>query len=264
VTEVTDVLRDRRLEPGGFERMATVSVLVHGGLIALALLAPSRWWMREAAMPQTFMTITLGGGTAGPQSGGLTPLGGRPVQEATSPDEPVKREAVRPPAAKTPEMSLPDVKAKPTRTPPAPHVREAPEGARGRTPTRGEETRSGSTVADTGVRGQGFGLSTGGGTGSGSKLDVANFCCPEYIELMVERIRANWTPRAESSGEAIVKFTIYRDGSIRDIVLEKTSNYVALDLTSQRAVLMTKTLPPLPAAFTNPTLTVHLNFQYQR
>ena len=49
MTEVTDVLRDRRLEPGGFERMATVSVLVHGGLIALVLLAPGRWWMRDVA-----------------------------------------------------------------------------------------------------------------------------------------------------------------------------------------------------------------------
>jgi outer membrane biosynthesis protein TonB len=264
MTEVTDILRDRRLEPGGFEQMAMVSVLVHGGLIALALLAPGRWWTRDAATPQPFMTITLGGGAAGPQSGGLTSLGGRPVQEATPPDEPVKREAVRPPAAKPPEMTLPDPKAKPTKAAPAPKIKEAAEGARGRTPTRGEETRSGSTVADTGVRGQGFGLSTGGGPGSGSKLDVANFCCPEYLELMVERIRANWNPRSEFAGENIVKFTIYRDGSIRDISVEKTSTYFAHDLSSQRAVLMTKTLPPLPTAFTNPTLTVHLNFQYQR
>ena len=264
MTEVTDVLRDRRLEPGGFERMATVSVLVHGGLIAFVLLAPGRWWMRDAATPQPFMTITLGGGAAGPQSGGMTSLGGRPVQEATPPDEPVRREAVRPPAAKTPEMTLPDPKAKPAKASPAVNVKEAPQGARGRTPTRGEQTRSGSTVADTGVRGQGFGLSTGGGPGSGSKLDVANFCCPEYLELMVDRIRANWNPRSEFAGETIVKFTIHRDGTINDVIVEKGSTYFAQDLASQRAIIMTKTLPPLPAAFTNPTLTVHLNFQYQR
>jgi TonB family protein len=262
--EVTDVLRDRRLEPGGFERMVTVSVLVHGALIAAVILAPARWWTREAEVPQPFMTISLGGAAAGPQSGGMTALGGRPVQEATPPDEPVRREAPRPPAAKTPEMTLPDVKAKPAKATPAPSVKEAPEGARGRTPTRGEQTRTGSTVADTGVRGQGFGLSTGGGPGSGSRLDVANFCCPDYIEVLIERIRANWNPRSEFAGEAIVKFTINRDGAIRDVVLEKSSNYVALDLTSQRAVALTRTLPPLPAAFTNPTLTVHLSFQYQR
>lgn len=244
--------------------MVTVSVLVHGALIAAVILAPARWWTREAEVPQPFMTISLGGAAAGPQSGGMTALGGRPVQEATPPDEPVRREAPRPPAAKTPEMTLPDVKAKPAKATPAPSVKEAPEGARGRTPTRGEQTRTGSTVADTGVRGQGFGLSTGGGPGSGSRLDVANFCCPDYIEVLIERIRANWNPRSEFAGEAIVKFTINRDGAIRDVVLEKSSNYVALDLTSQRAVALTRTLPPLPAAFTNPTLTVHLSFQYQR
>ncbi len=50
----------------------------------------------------------------------------------------------------------------------------------------------GSTVSDTGVRGQGFGLSTGGGPGTGSTLDVQDFCCPDYIALMVERIRSAW------------------------------------------------------------------------
>src|SRR5206468_7170902 len=217
MTEVTDVLRDRMLEPGGFERMATLSVVVHAGLIAAVILAPARWWTRENAAPQPFMTISLGGGAAGPQAGGMTSLGGRPIQQETPPEEPVRREAPRPPAAKTPEMTLPDLKAKLAKATPAPKVKEAPEGARGRTPTRGAETRTGSTLADTGVRGQGFGLSSGGGPGSGSRLDVANFCCPEYIELMVERIRANWNPRTEVAGETIVKFTINRDGSIKDI-----------------------------------------------
>jgi TonB family protein len=264
MTEVTDVLRDRMLEPGGFERMATVSVLVHGALIAAVILAPARWWTHQVDAPQPFMTISLGGGAAGPQSGGLTPLGDRPIQQATPPEEPVRREAPRPPAAKTPEMTLPDPKAKLTKATPAPNVKEAPEGARGRTPTRGEQTRTGSTIADTRTRGQGFGLSTGGGPGSGSRLDVANFCCPEYIELMVERIRANWNPRSEFAGETIVKFTIHRDGTLNDVSVEKGSTYFAHDLASQRAIALTKTLPPLPAAFTNPTLTVHLSFQYSR
>ena len=44
-----------------------------------------------------------------------------------------------------------------------------------------------------GARGQGFGLSAGGGSSaSGVQLDVANFCCPEYIEQMVTLIQRNW------------------------------------------------------------------------
>ena len=264
MSEVSDVLRDRMLEPGGFERMATLSVFAHGAALALVLLAPGGWWSRPAGEVPIVMVISLDDGAGGPNSGGMTPLGGKPVQAVKPPDAPPVREAVRPPAAKVPEMVLPDPKARPSKAAPAPVVKEAPEGARGRTPTRGEQTRPGSTVADTGVRGQGFGLRTASGSGSGSYLDVSNFCCPEYIEIMVVRIRGNWNSRAENVGEAIVKFTIYRDGSIHDAILEKSSTFSALDLSAQRAVLMTKTLPPLPAAFTNPTLTVHLNFQYQQ
>ena len=265
MSEVSDVLRDRMLEAGGFERTAaTVSVFAHGAVLAMVILAPPSWRSRPSTEPSTRMVINLGDSAAGPRTGGMTQLGGRPVQEVKPPDAPPVREAPRPPAAKVPEMTVPDPRSKPTKATPAPVVKEAPEGARGRTPTRGDQTRAGSTVADTGVRGQGFGLSSANGSGSGSHLDVSNFCCPEYIEIMVARIRGNWNARAENVGEVMVKFTIDRDGSIRDVNLDRSSSYSALDLSAQRAVLMTRTLPALPAAFTNSTLTVYLNFQYQR
>jgi TonB family protein len=62
----------------------------------------------------------------------------------------------------------------------------------------------------------------------------------------------------------VVKFTIERDGRINQTMVEKSSGYAPLDISAQRAVVVTRTLPPLPTAFPNPTLTVHLNFQYQR
>jgi TonB family protein len=123
---------------------------------------------------------------------------------------------------------------------------------------------TGSAVAETGARGQGFGLSTGGGVGSGSRLDVADFCCPDYLLLMVERIRANWNARAGTVGEVIVTFTIDRDGRISGVSQETSSGNAVLDLNAMRAVVATRQLLPLPAAFPNPTLTVHLNFQYNR
>jgi TonB family protein len=160
-------------------------------------------------------------------------------------------------------MTLPTPNAKPAKSTPAP-VRQAPTEARGRTPTRGPEERTGSALAETGARGQGFGLATGGGAGSGSYLDVANFCCPEYIADMTDRIRSNWNPRAEIAGEVVVRFTILRDGTITERSVEKSSGNQVLDITAERAVAVTRQLRPLPAAFTNPTLTVHLSFQYQR
>ena len=254
------MLRGRMDEPSGLQYMAAVSVAAHVVAFAAFMLAPGALLSRTAQDPVRVMTITLSGGGEGPQSGGLTPVGGRPVQAQTPPDAP--REAVRPPAAAAPEMTVPTPGAKPAKS--AAPVKQAPDEARGRTPTKGEETRAGSAVAVTGARGEGFGLSTGGGPGSGSRLDVADFCCPDYIVTMVTRIKSNWSARQNVSGLVIIKFTIRRDGTLEDISLEQSSSFPIADLNAQRAVTLTKQLPPLPDAFPNPTLTVHLNFEYQR
>jgi periplasmic protein TonB len=257
--DVTDVLRDRMREPAGLGQMAAASLAVHVALGAVLLFGPGHWFPRAADEEKPVMTITLGGAGAGPKSGGLTAIGGRPVQTT----EPAKtREAVRPPAPTVPEMVQPKANAKPVKAAPAPA--QAPAETRGRTPTRGDEVRPGTAVAETSARGQGFGLSTGGGAGSGSTLDVADFCCPEYLVLMTDKIRGNWNQQVEVPGIVVVRFTIQRDGRLTDTAVEQSSGYSALDQAAQRAVIVTRQLTPLPAPFTNPTLTVHLNFQYQR
>jgi len=261
--DVTDVLRDRMREPAGLQQMVVVSVAVHAICAIAVLLAPGRWIGRPQEAPRTVMTISLGGG-GGPRSGGMTAMGDRPVQVQTPPEQPKPREPVRPPAAKTPEMTVPTRNAKPSRTAPAPVVKQAPEGAKGRTPTKGPETRVGSSVAETGTRGQGFGLSSGGGPGVGSTLDVADFCCPDYIVLMIETIRRSWNQNQGAAGHVGVRVTIQRDGALTDTVVEKPTADPTLNIAAQRAVVLTRKLPPLPDAFPNPTLTVHLDFQYQR
>jgi protein TonB len=262
--DVTDVLRERMQEPHGLRMTSLVSLLFHSLVAAGLVYGPIRWLPRPAPKEKPVMTITLGGASAGPKSGGLTPIGGRPVQTTEPP--PLKAEPIRAPAAKVPEMTTPKVESKPVATPkPAPPpVQSAPAEARGKTPTRGDEVRAGSAVAETGSRGQGFGLASGGGAGSGSTLDVADFCCPDYLILMRDRIQSNWSQQVEVPGVTIVKFTIQRDGTLTDISSERTSGYSSLDLNARRAVQLTRQLPPLPKEFPNPTLTVHLNFQYQR
>jgi TonB family protein len=260
--DVTAVLRDRMQTPAGLKRMISVSVAVHLALAAALIFARAGLLTRHD-VPPTLMTISLSG-SAGPENGGLTALGGRPVQAVTPPEEAPKREAARPPAAKTPEMTVPLPNAKPVKATPGPTVKQAPDEARGRTPTKGAQPAFGSAIADTGVRGQGFGLSTGGGAGSGSSLDITgDFCCPEYLATMTMRIRSAWNQNQGAAGTSLIKFTIQRDGQIVNASIERGSGTVTLDTAALRAVLTTKTLPPLPDAFPNPTLTVHLNFQYQ-
>lgn len=261
--DASDVLRDRMQRPAGLQRMLVVSMLVHGALVALMTLAPGGWFSQRVPERRTVMTISLGGGAPGPENGGMTRIDGRAVQAEKPPDAPKRPEAVRPPAARTPEMTVSKRGAPPVRSSATP-VTEGPDTSRSRTPTRGAETTPGSAVAETGVRGQGFGLSTGGGSGSGSRLDVADFCCPDYLVFMVERIRSNWNAKVDAAGETVLMFTIQKDGRVVSPAVEKSSGYSALDLNALRALVYTRQLPALPDAFPNPTLTVHLNFQYTR
>jgi TonB family protein len=263
MTEVSDVLRDRRIEPAGLQQMATISAVAHAAVLAVIVLAPASWFGERTAAKPVMMTISLSAGTPGPTSGGMTAIGGRAVQTQAPPD--AKRpEPVRPPAAAAPKMTMPVKERVPTRRG-SDSVQQAPEQARGSTPSRGAEVRAGSSIAETGARGQGFGLTTGGGAGgSGVQLDVGDFCCPEYVTTMIERIRANWSPQAEVAGQVVMKFTIQRDGTITAVEVEKPSRYAGHNLVAQRALLLTRQLPPLPAAFPNQTLPVHLTFEYVR
>lgn len=258
---VTQIVAIRKQEADGLQPMLTASVVAHVVLIAVVFLAPSTWFgSRTADQPENIMTISLSG-NPGPRSGGMTTSGGRPIQEAVPLDAKKLIEPIRPPAAREPEMIEPK-KTAPKK--PEAKVRDEAKDPRSRTPTKGEEVRKGSAPsAERADRGQGFGLSSGGG-GTGSYLDTANFCCPDYIVTMLELIRRNWDFRQQASGTNIVKFTIQRDGTLTAVQLEKPSGYPALDLLSNRALLLTRKIQPLPEAFTEPSLTVHLVFEYQR
>jgi len=89
---------------------------------------------------------------------------------AAAPAGTTAEQGAQAPAARTPAMTLPATK--PAVTKPGAVVKEAPDAAKGRTPTRGEKEMPGSAVAETGARGQGFGLSTSGGAEGASGLIV--------------------------------------------------------------------------------------------
>jgi TonB family protein len=76
-------------------------------------------------------------------------------------------------------------------------------------------------------------------------------------------IRRNWDPNQRVAGSVMIHFKIQRDGTLTDIQVENSSGYIALDLAAQRALLVTRQLPPLPSGFTEPNLGVHLGFQYR-
>jgi TonB family protein len=256
---VSQVLVGRGADTAGLDRMFGASAVAHLVLLAIVALVPAGWLgAKMANEEQVVMTINLAGGD-GPRSGGMTAIGGRPVQALKDVEAKKAIEPVRPPAAAEPEM------IEPTKT--APKKQEAPvktrtPDAKSKTPIRGEEIQKGSAVAQTGARGQGFGLTTGGG-GTGAQLDVGDFCCPEYIVTMRDLINRNWSSKQNTEAVTVMKFTIMRDGSLTGIQLERSSGQPTLDFIAQRALALTK-LPPLPGAYTNASLTVHLTFEFLR
>ena len=256
---VSDILMERARVDDGMSRMFVVSLVAHAALFALAVLMPGSW---GGTRPEpVLMTISLGGAT-GPDTSGMTTISERPVQAVAEPDARPQPEA--PPAPKAPEMVEPTPVAKPTPKPVKPVAKPA-EKSPSRRPTAGEEIKAGDAKAKTGGAAIPFGgLTQGGGGVGGARLDVQDFCCPDYIQTMVQRIRQSWSPNQGAAGTVDVKFTIRRDGMLTLVEVEKSSGQAMLDLESRRAVLMTKQLPPLPREFTEPHLTVHVTFTYRR
>lgn len=253
---VTPIIVERAQARDGLWSRMGVSALAH----AVVLPAIALWMVAapaEDTTPREVMQISLGG-APGPRAGGMTPMAGRTTEAAPPTARPTPP---APPPPKAPEMALPRNEKR--ATPPRETPKQAPDDARGRVVQKAPEASQGDAVADTGARGVGFGLTTGGG-GTGGYLDVANFCCPEYLGTMIQLIQRNWNSRQQVQGETLMKFVIQRDGRLTNIEVERPSGYFALDQTAQRALLLTRQLPPLPAQFTEPTLTVHLIFRYER
>ncbi|HWI18125.1 MAG TPA: TonB C-terminal domain-containing protein, partial [Vicinamibacterales bacterium] len=198
------------------------------------------------------------GGPIGPDRSGLTSETSRTIQQV-QPDPPKAVEQVRPPSAKTPEMIEP-TKAPPKKTEPNKVEAKDPRSNR---PTKGEEIRKGSSIAETKARGQGFGGLSSGGGGNGATVEVANFCCPEYLATMTALIKANFASQQNANGLTGMRFVVRRDGSIVDISVISSSGVQALDFFAERALKLTK-LPPLPAAYPDNTLPVRLAFEFTR
>ena len=129
----------------------------------------------------------------------MTAITSRPVQAETPPDA---KPVTTPPAAKTPEMvaPAPDVKPKPV---PSPSSKPLEQSAT-KKPSTGPELKSGAARVVTPNAAQvpfgGLAERAGGSSAGGPQLDVANFCCPEYIETMTQRITVQLGPAAGRGG----------------------------------------------------------------
>jgi TonB family protein len=258
---VSSILIGRSREADGLSRMVLISLAIHGVLMVALVLVPRDWLRMQDEEQVTPMMISFGpSGTA--DTGGMTAITARPVQQESAETKPVNA----PPAPKVPEMvaPAPDVKPKPVTKP----IEKPVEKSSTRKPSTGAVVKSGAARVETRNAAQvpfgGLAERSGASSSGGPRLDVANFCCPEYVDTMNQRIRSNWDQKQGAAGQTVVRFTIRRDGVLVNVEVAKTSGNPLLDLESKRAVINTRQLAALPAQFDRPTLTVLLTFDYLR
>jgi TonB family protein len=260
---VSDILLERARESDRASQMVLISCLAHAVLIGAIVVMPASWRMSSKSSDVIPMTITLSSG-GGPDTGGRTPISTNTVQELAATNKPAP---VAPPVSKPPEMVAPEPTTKPLpRTPPK--TEKPVDKSTARKPITGPQVRTGDARVDTGGAPIPFGGLTrpagASSVGASATTDYANFCCPDYLIKTLDMIKRNWNSNQGANGQVGVKFTIRRDGTITNVELEQPSNVSLLDLESQRALLKTRTLLPLPREFPENALTIHLIFDYHR
>lgn len=173
---------------------------------------------------------------------------GRAVKDTRRPI--VFNVSVLSPAAPLPEAAEPKgttvVEAKPKAQPKA----KTKTASKTETKPKSAPKRSGGTV-----KRQGLGARVEGAEALGYSY---------YLNVILTRINDNWMNPYVGSGKtfsATVVFVIERDGTVRDVKLEKKSGDGAYDASCERALLVLDRLPPLPPEFTGPRLKLHLEFE---
>jgi protein TonB len=88
-----------------------------------------------------------------------------------------------------------------------------------------------------------------------------------YIEAVRRRINQNWLQstidpgvRAAHVAHCVMTFTIYKDGSVKDVRLSQTSGNMSMDNSAQRALLSSSPMPPLPPDYSGSYVNVTFDF----
>jgi periplasmic protein TonB len=90
-----------------------------------------------------------------------------------------------------------------------------------------------------------------------------------YVSVIQRKVRENWytqviDPRTAEGTQAVVTFSIHRDGSVSDIRVQSRSNSPTLDSSGLQAVQRVDNFGPLPAGYNQGTVSVAYTFTYER
>jgi TonB family protein len=88
-----------------------------------------------------------------------------------------------------------------------------------------------------------------------------------YIEAVKRRVQTNWLQntidpgvRAAHTAHAVVEFTIYKDGTVKDIRISQTSGNLSMDNSGLRAIMSSNPMPGLPPDYAGSSVRVIFDF----
>ncbi len=185
--------------------------------------------------------------------------GGAPPSPAkkTEPEEPEEPEpkkseprVVRPTKEDRDQLPMPD----------APKSRRKKNEPKPSSGLIGRDSASADSAQLKGIGVPGLGL---GGTGGGGSVFDQDFEYSYYAQQMLTRISQHWQRiPVRGKATAVIRFTIFKDGSVGEVKVEQSSGLAMLDRAAERAILLSDPLPPLPNSYPRDQVGVHLQFNY--
>lgn len=243
---VAEILSQRAALDNGAAAGVILSLLLHGGLTALAVYAAM-----HAAPPQLASVLNI---RFAPIPRGSTAIT-QPIAKRTAAPKPIvpKIESPRPEPVKPSVAKAPPEK---NTVPLSPFGKSSKRGSENplAPPKPPPESRpAGATAGAADVP-----IGTAGVTG----LEGGDFPYTVYIERMKVLIGSHWLrPQVSSGITTTIYFAIDRDGTIRDARIETNSGNPVFDRAALRSVLETSPLPALPFGYNGTYLGVHLTFR---
>jgi TonB family protein len=108
-----------------------------------------------------------------------------------------------------------------------------------------------------------LGRRDGAVTGTGAMtLNVTDFPFAWYLGRVQAKVTERWSGKALPGQQPVAVFDISRDGQVSRLSIEKSSGNSYYDQAALRAIAEANPFPPLPAEFKEPSLRVHLGFNF--
>jgi len=273
------MISTRMALPKAFKRAVFISVFLHAGLIILIAASPSFSRSPQRGLVQYVNFMGGAGGTGGGTAGG----GGTAVPKTEplpAPKKPALRDLTVPSKLK-PEVqsSMTHPVAKPKTAKKASEKKAAISKPEPAAPNMAEAVNPPSSTAQsgsgyglrigTGGGGPGGGTGSGSGTGAGDPFGVAGFPFQFYLQMLSDKITANWFQALVDPGvggllQTQVYFRIYKNGQISDIKIDVSSGVEAFDLSARRAIQTAAPFAPLPNEYDGQYLGITLVFEHAK